>query len=67
MIQQPKIQEMTAGDFYRAFPEIANEKAITAIKRFRHIDGYYIPAEQYQAFLKYQHSVRGDKQNDSTQ
>jgi len=60
------VHSMTAGDFYRAFPVIANEKAVTAITRHGAINGFYVPFEQYNEYLKHQHSVKKrGKSNDS--
>ena len=57
-LRKNNVTSMTVGDFYRAFPVIVTEKSVTAITRFGNIDGYYVPAEQYEAFLEYQHSVK---------
>jgi hypothetical protein len=54
-MKQPKlesIENIKLGEFYRSFPDIASAKEVVAIKRFRGIDGYYVPAELFEELLK---------------
>ena len=52
--KKDEVEKLTLREFYQCFPEIAQEKEIVAIKRFGGIDGYFVPAEQYEEFLRFQ-------------
>lgn len=54
-MKRPKlenIEQIKLGEFYRSFPDIASTKEVVAIKRFRAVDGYYVPAELFEELLK---------------
>jgi len=55
------IKKVKLLEFYQYYPEIAEAKEIVAIKRFGGIDGYFVPAEQYEEFLKFQQLVRSNQ------
>lgn len=47
------IDTLSLGDFYRSYASIALLKETVAIKRFRAVEGYFVPTKEYEKFLEY--------------
>jgi hypothetical protein len=47
------IDTLSLGDFYRSYATIALQKETVAIKRFRAVEGYFVPSQEYEKFLEY--------------
>lgn len=51
-MKEREIEKVSITDFHQGFKEIASQGETVAIMRNRRVDGYYVPAEVYEALLR---------------
>lgn len=50
--ERENVEVMTASEFHTSYKQIAEAKVVVGIKRFGNVDGYFVPAETYEALIK---------------